>query len=752
LAEVQVILEMYKRKMLLAAGFAVMSILCFAQNPGGMNRARGSSAAPPPNKPVLEARDIFGVDCTGARDSSAALNALTGNPPNSNNSITGRTLSFGGCPSIQLRNTWLIKNQASFIVDGMTRSGAAGRGTQVRWAGPASGVMIDMEYVDGFIVRGLNIDGGSNGGVGIQVDKNGAGGIWNTTDGRLSDNTFNGVASNWIGVAISPVSGDNVEDIRVENSAFHCNASVRTTQAVGVLIGSSANAKNEIIHHINVTNCFYGVWQKNGSMQVRESEFTSNGGACGSGTGADIRIDDTTDVDIIEGNLDENSTQGINQNNDAPTGSSPNHPVLVRGNHAAPAGCENKSVFWYNTGHGSEPWLFDGDSWGADSGLVKVIGTNNGNGGAIYTRGLHYPNSIFAPWWKSGSQAIADDLGLQSDSVMVYASKTGSVPSPGNGFPSPHLVFRGYLDGSTSAPDDIVLQNVPASAGGSTGGTFLIKHQQGAKGTEMFGWDGSFPGINIATISAPSISSVTPRGKAGNTSYTYALVAYGPVGSTAGSAFANVANGNATLTATNYNRIEWYPVAGATKYCVWRTATSGAPLSMGNIGCISALQVKAAQVPEVTGYSINMGSVTNPYFFHDTGLAGDSATLPKANTTGTLTLPGPIVSRLATGAAPLSVTSTTPVSNLTLTAHPQVYEAGVLTTSEKIYTSTQALNGGAATHAFANNFTYTSSKTFGCSCTDQTAANACRAVPASAHTVTLEGTGTDILWLECAGH
>ena len=33
----------------------------------------------------------------------------------------------------------------------------------------------------------------------------------------------------------------------------------------------------------------------------------------------------------------------------------------------------------------------------------------------------------------------------------------------------------------------------------------------------------------------------------------------------------------------------------------------------------------------------------------------------------------------------LSVTSTTPVSNLTLKNHPQVYEAGLLTTSEKIY-------------------------------------------------------------------
>lgn len=83
---------------------------------------------------------------------------------------------------------------------------------------------------------------------------------------------------------------------------------------------------------------------------------------------------------------------------------------------------------------------------------------------------------------------------------------------------------------------------------------------------------------------------------------------------------------------------------------------------------------------------------------------------------------------------------------------PQVYEAGILTNNEKIYTNTQALTAGAATHTLANSFSYTSSGTFGCQCTDQTGANACKAVPASATTVTLAGTGTDTLFLTCSGH
>lgn len=85
-------------------------------------------------------------------------------------------------------------------------------------------------------------------------------------------------------------------------------------------------------------------------------------------------------------------------------------------------------------------------------------------------------------------------------------------------------------------------------------------------------------------------------------------------------------------------------------------------------------------------------------------------------------------------------------------SYPQVYEAGVLTTSEKIYTGTKALSTGAATLTFANSFTFTSSATFGCNCTDQTAANACQAVPASGSTVTLAGTASDVLWVSCSGH
>jgi hypothetical protein len=81
-----------------------------------------------------------------------------------------------------------------------------------------------------------------------------------------------------------------------------------------------------------------------------------------------------------------------------------------------------------------------------------------------------------------------------------------------------------------------------------------------------------------------------------------------------------------------------------------------------------------------------------------------------------------------------------------------VYESGVLTRNEKILWQKQALSGGVATMTLGNSFAYTSTATYGCTCTDQTATAACKAVPASATTVTLAGTGTDTLFVQCTGH
>src|ERR1035438_4257226 len=83
----------WTRKIPATIGVAGLVMLAFAQNPSGTRggasglapgSSLGSNAADRASiqtKPVLEVRDLSGVDCTGATDSSSALNALTGGSP-----------------------------------------------------------------------------------------------------------------------------------------------------------------------------------------------------------------------------------------------------------------------------------------------------------------------------------------------------------------------------------------------------------------------------------------------------------------------------------------------------------------------------------------------------------------------------------------------------------------------------------------------------------------------------------------------
>jgi hypothetical protein len=759
-------------KLLSIIGFAAgLAMLSFAQNQNGMNGGASSvpkgvaagstlgsngthNASVYQTKAVFDLRDITGVDCTGARDSSAALNALTGNPPTTNGLLNGVQLTFppgrSGHPcQIQLANTWVIKNQSAFEITGLTRAGANGginRSPSIRWTGAAGGTMIDMEYVDGFEFEGLTILGNNLARVGINVDKTGSGGTVNTTDGifrNLNIQSQGSSQSNWVGMAFSMVSTQNVEDMRVRDSSFGCSGGV----GIGIQVGSSSNAKNEVFEHNSYTSCLYGVAQGGGSIQVRDSEFEYNGGPSGTGTGADLLLGGNSDPDIISGNLDENGLQFISTNE----GHGLAAPVIVSGNHFGSGGAFSTNNYWINTGTGANTWIIEGNSWDADGGSqTKLIGTALTGQAQIYERGNIFPNANFTPWWTQFYYGHADDVGVQTgNQIFALPAKTGSYPGSGYEFPSPFVVFRGY-NGSTSNPDDYALQNIP-------GGGFVIKHQQPA-GKGIFAFDGSYPGLNVVQIPTPIAPQASALGTTGSTSYTYSVVAYSGAMNTPGSPTTVITNGNATLSSSNYNIIQFYPYGGATEYCVWLTATSGSA-NLGKIGCTSAIQNPILNPNLSSGmafgsaYAANMVLSGSYYKIkHTSNKEGDSSRLPSSNTTGALSLPGQITSTLAAGTAPLRITSTTPVSNLTLTAHPQVYEAGVLATSEKIYTNTQSLIGGAATHTFARSFTYTSSSTFGCTCTDQTAANACRAIPASASTVTLAGTGSDVLWLECAGH
>lgn len=109
---------------------------------------------------------------------------------------------------------------------------------------------------------------------------------------------------------------------------------------------------------------------------------------------------------------------------------------------------------------------------------------------------------------------------------------------------------------------------------------------------EVYGFNGSdalwkYDGTTITTYSAlstPTGLAVTATGTTGSTAYSYRVSAFNSTGETLACASIAITNGNATLSATNYNALSWSAVSGATGYNIWgRKATGLGETYMGTV-------------------------------------------------------------------------------------------------------------------------------------------------------------------------
>lgn len=114
--------------------------------------------------------------------------------------------------------------------------------------------------------------------------------------------------------------------------------------------------------------------------------------------------------------------------------------------------------------------------------------------------------------------------------------------------------------------------------------------------------------ICFVQIDAPTGLAVAAQGTTGATTYGYKVTAVAYNGETTPCAEVQITDGNATLSGTDFNRITWAAVAGATAYRVYRI-TGG------------ATQGKVSEV------------LSTVLTLDDTGLAA-SGSAPVTNTTG----------------------------------------------------------------------------------------------------------------------
>lgn len=85
----------------------------------------------------------------------------------------------------------------------------------------------------------------------------------------------------------------------------------------------------------------------------------------------------------------------------------------------------------------------------------------------------------------------------------------------------------------------------------------------------------------------PAAPSVAVHGATGTRTWRYYVVAHNASGNSQASAITAISNGAATLSATQFNRVTWAPVAGATGYKVMRFASGGVPVATGLIATVA---------------------------------------------------------------------------------------------------------------------------------------------------------------------
>lgn len=181
--------------------------------------------------------------------------------------------------------------------------------------------------------------------------------------------------------------------------------------------------------------------------------------------------------------------------------------------------------------------------------------------------------------------------------------------------------------------------------------------------------------------------------------------------------------------------------------------------TFSGVNTFSAIPVFPSGISGTAGQTLSLPSAADTLVGRATTDTLTNKTIAAGVFTGTETHSGQIQSSLATGTAPLTVASTTPVSTLVVSNHPQVSSCDGLAnngtcpaftaqTAGKIVQGSGTLSGGAST---INGLPFASTG-YNCVATDDAALNPMKVVKTSASIATFTGTGGDTFSFICAGN
>lgn len=384
---------------------------------------------------------------------------------------------------------------------------------------------------------------------------------------------------------------------------------------------------------------------------------------------------------------------------------------------------------------------------------------------------------------------VSDRVDIKNNYFEAY-NVTGAIPANGAVRASstvsvttrlPHNVTNGNSIRVFGMTD--VTFNGAFTVNGSDTYTLFTYPQAVGNATSGGGFYYVNPGLTGNCITAVSVTNATISGNTLTACANNAIALDG-----AGSSFVDV-SGNTVINASNSsggtydgisltssvsnakvenNHIINFSAATPTfaRYGVNSQAT-GTHVLAGNscINCGTAALSASAATYTVSG-AISAGSISVTGQLTSTQATGTaplviSSTTPVSNlslgggagtsvATASLSVTGQITDTQATGTAPLVISSTTPVTNLTTV--PTTYAAdGTQQVNVHVVADAATLVAGTKLVTFVGAAAFTGAGTYSCTGADATATAAFQIIHTAANQITINGTGTDTIWYVCVG-
>jgi hypothetical protein len=575
----------------------------------------------------INARFIEGVDCTGATDSSAALNALTG----TFESVFDKKISFRGCSQIQLDHTWLIYGQSGTEIDlgpKITEGGTGGAqgGTLIFGCNGAAGPVIQFSRSGNIYFHGGMVEAKgscpSHFTQGIEETNSARGGFTSTANlfanTTIESNAQGGKIPNFVGVYIN--GGPNQEEMKFWNVNVKCQGSFKSYG----FWSTDPNADSTTWEYGAIDGCYRDV-QNDGfpegvrlvRMELGGAGYSAMGAGAALTAGRISLMDHVTCADL-SGTLNVPSGSvggGVFIANQCGMSDVDPHQYFINNGRAGSVVVQNNTFKWYGNAYPKNHQVIGSDSsdyTGGYGNLGSVIDLGNTIGpGLTLTRETYQnPTGMNPSVWITTS-----NLWGAAGSTSGFAA----LPAVGGNFHGIHTsaliqLIAPWTDSvGHNAFDSFEWMNYNAQSKYATLALDYKAFGSNLNPTPVISEQP--PSTGLTTIAAGRINAadLTAIGTAGTTKYTYVLVPMVSCGYAA-PLTKTITTGNVTLSSRNSIRIQVFP-EGAWGVKIYRT---GGGSSQGLIYTLTARDA-------VSG---------SGFMVYDTGLPADSST-PPTNTAST---------------------------------------------------------------------------------------------------------------------